>query len=87
MLLLTRPARLLLAHRMNNLCKVIILQTAVVPYFENTTEEGGHAVPQLVEALRYKPEGHGFDFRWGHWDFFIYLLLSAALWLWDRLSL
>jgi len=21
----------------------------------------GHAVAQLVEALRYKPEGHGFD--------------------------
>jgi hypothetical protein len=23
----------------------------------------GHAVAQLVEALRYKPEGRGFDFR------------------------
>jgi len=23
----------------------------------------GHAVAQLVEALRYKPEGHGFDSR------------------------
>ena len=22
----------------------------------------GHAVAQLVEALRHKPEGHGFDF-------------------------
>jgi hypothetical protein len=22
---------------------------------------GGHAVAQLVEALRYKPEGHWFD--------------------------
>jgi hypothetical protein len=28
----------------------------------------GHAVAQLVEALRYKLEGRGFDFRWGHWD-------------------
>jgi hypothetical protein len=26
-------------------------------------------VAQLVEALRYKPEGRGFDFRWGHSDF------------------
>jgi hypothetical protein len=26
-------------------------------------------VAQLVEALRYKPEGRGFDFRWFHWDF------------------
>jgi hypothetical protein len=24
-------------------------------------------VAHLVEALRYKPEGHGLDFRWCHW--------------------
>ena len=24
----------------------------------------GHAVAQLVEALRYKPGGRGFDSRW-----------------------
>ena len=29
----------------------------------------GHTVSQLVEALRYKPEGRGFDFRWCHWNF------------------
>jgi hypothetical protein len=29
----------------------------------------GHAVAQLVEALRYKPEGRGFDSRWYHWNF------------------
>ena len=28
----------------------------------------GHAVAQLVEALRYKP-GRGFDSRWCHWNF------------------
>jgi hypothetical protein len=28
----------------------------------------GHAVAQLVEALRYKPEGRGFDSRWCHWN-------------------
>ena len=27
------------------------------------------AVAQLVEALRYRPEGCGFDFRWCHWNF------------------
>jgi len=32
--------------------KVII--TSIFPY-------RGHAVAQLVEALRYKPERHGFD--------------------------
>jgi hypothetical protein len=48
---------------MNSLCEVILLQTAVVPYFWNTTEEARHAVSQLVEEFPSKPEGHGFDFR------------------------
>jgi hypothetical protein len=26
-------------------------------------------VAQLVEALRYKLEGRGFDSRWSHWNF------------------
>jgi len=26
-------------------------------------------VALLVEALRYKPEGRGFDSRWCHWNF------------------
>jgi hypothetical protein len=29
----------------------------------------GYAVAQLVEALRYKPEGRGFDSRWRQWIF------------------
>jgi len=29
----------------------------------------GYSVAHLVEALCYKPEGRGFDSRWGHWDF------------------
>ena len=29
----------------------------------------GHAIAQLVEALRCKPEGRGFDSRWCHWNF------------------
>ena len=28
-----------------------------------------HAVAQLVEALRYKPEGRGFNSQWCHWNF------------------
>jgi hypothetical protein len=31
--------------------------------------EWGQAVAQLVEALRYKSEGCGFDSRWCHWNF------------------
>jgi len=30
---------------------------------------GLHAVAQLVQALRYKCKGHGFDSRWCHWNF------------------
>ena len=29
----------------------------------------GYAVAQLVEVLRYKAEGRGFDSRWCHWNF------------------
>ena len=29
----------------------------------------GYAVAQLVEALRYKPEGRVFDSRWSYWIF------------------
>jgi hypothetical protein len=29
----------------------------------------GHAVAQFVEALRYKPEGRGFDSRQRQWNF------------------
>jgi hypothetical protein len=27
-----------------------------------------YALVQLVEALRYKPEGRGLDSRWCHWN-------------------
>ena len=36
----------------------------------------GHMVVQLVEALRYKLEGHVFDSWWCHW----YLSLTLYLW-------
>ena len=28
-----------------------------------------YVVKQLIEALRYKPEGRSVDSRWAHWDF------------------
>jgi hypothetical protein len=31
--------------------------------------EWGYAVAQSVEALRYKPEGRGFDSQLGNWNF------------------
>jgi len=39
-----------------------------------------------VEALRYKPEGYRFNFRWHHWNFPLTILLNT-LWPWGRLSL
>jgi len=30
----------------------------------------GHAVAQLVEALRYKLQGFDFDSQWCHWNFY-----------------
>jgi hypothetical protein len=35
----------------------------------NTKERKEQAVAQLVEALRYKPEGRGIDSRLCHWNF------------------
>jgi len=39
----------------------------------------GLAVAHLVEALRYKSDGRGFDSRWYHWILFIDIILPAAL--------
>jgi len=44
------------------------------------TKWGTLLVAQLVEALRYKSEVCGFDSRWCHWNFFIDIILPAALW-------
>jgi hypothetical protein len=40
-----------------------------------------HAVTQLVEALRYKSEGRGFDFPMVS-VFFTDIILAATLWPW-----
>jgi hypothetical protein len=39
--------------------------------FHNSTLVPGGTllVAQLVEALRYKPEGRGYDSRWCQWNF------------------
>jgi hypothetical protein len=40
-----------------------------IRYFKSIQLCGDHAVVQLVEALRYKPDGRGFKSRWGYLDF------------------
>jgi hypothetical protein len=40
----------------------------------------GYAVVHLVETLNYKPEAGRFDYQWGSLEYFIDLILSAALW-------
>jgi len=41
----------------------------VFAIFIQLTLSGGHVVAQLVEALRFKPEGRGFYSQWCHWNF------------------
>jgi len=53
------------------------------PYWVRSGEpQTNCAVAHLVEVLPYKLEGRGFDSRWCHWKFFIYIILPAALWPW-----
>ena len=44
--------------------RIKIYLLIIVDYIERS-------VAQLVEALRYKPEGRGFDSRWCHWNFLL----------------
>jgi hypothetical protein len=44
---------------------------AVMIYFMVLFLTRGYAVVQLVEVLRYKPEGRGFDSRWCRWNFLL----------------
>jgi hypothetical protein len=42
----------------------IAMETAEARSFQRN-----YKVVQLVQVLRYKPEGHRFDSRWCHWNF------------------
>jgi len=45
------------------------IQRCIIRNVYSVNVNWGHAVAHLVEALRYKSEGRGFDFRWCHWNF------------------
>ena len=62
--------------QLNNSCRSAMPWTrfhlvtqSYVEIISNIINSRGHAVAQLVEALRYKPEGRGIDSRWCHWIF------------------
>ena len=46
--------------------QLLLLLQLLLYYYYHYYYYWGHAVAQLVEALRYKPEGRGFDSRWCH---------------------
>ena len=62
-------------------CKssIIIIIIIIVVVVVVVVVVARHAVAQLVEALRYKPEGCGFDSRC-----VIHLSLPAAPWPWEQ---
>jgi hypothetical protein len=67
-----RPFSNLSYTRGIGICLEGLRETAEIPQHNNSRDQYlnlGHAVAQLVEALRYKPEGHGFDSRWCRWNF------------------
>jgi hypothetical protein len=47
---------------------VIITYKSSRPFLDMAYLIEGHALAQLVEALRYKSEGRGFDSRLYHWN-------------------
>jgi hypothetical protein len=48
---------------------IFFATTHLFAYLTTLPVKSGHAVAQLIEALRYKPERRGFDSRWCHWNF------------------
>ena len=47
---------------------VVVVAAVIIIIIMFSTTRVGTAVAQLVEALRYKSEGRGFDSRWCHWN-------------------
>ena len=44
-------------------------RTELFSFSSEYTVVRGYAVAQLVEALRHKPKGRGFDYQWSRWTF------------------
>jgi hypothetical protein len=63
------PLRYLTQHHVNSYIRLLVTATLASYIFDYYIPLRGYAVAQLVEALRYKPKGGGFDSRWSHWNF------------------
>ena len=75
-----RHAMLRFARRSWNLTFFLSFIDVYSPYFwVLIVSVKGHALAHFVVALRYKPEGRGFDSLW--------LELFGPLWLWCQFSL
>jgi hypothetical protein len=46
-----------------------LVKSCVIENYKACIGFEGHVLAQLVEALRYKIEGRGFDSQWCHWNF------------------
>jgi hypothetical protein len=55
------------SHRHHPVLPSVSDNTSII--ISTTIVRPGYPVEQLVEALRYKPEGRGFDSPWCHWNY------------------
>jgi hypothetical protein len=55
----------------NNLFRIYVTHTVYFVYTIYGPTNALSEMVQLAEALRYKPEGRGFDFRWCNWNFLL----------------
>ena len=58
----------LVIYQAANILIIVLYTFAVQMFFVTSAVLSAVRGSALVEALRYKPEGRGFDSRWCHWN-------------------
>ena len=64
------------------LCGIYIYYSSLEEISAATSCMRGRTEKQLIETLRYKPEGRGFDSICYHWKFYWHILPGRTLALW-----